>query len=499
MKHLDRRKWLVFGLAGVLVVIGVGATVTLSLSLPAAAFGAIVLVAIGVAFMLRPVTVLLGLWIFALVQPTLAALTGRSSGPGTALNLVDHPIIAVLVICAALVWAARNPSIRPSIWLPALGFTSAGILSAVFHDVGLAPMALGGWSSVKLWVLLFVTTQVTWSSRDIERFERILRWSVYAVVVGVLLNAAAPATFTRVLSTNVDEPVVRAGLPSLQSFFIHPSALASFSGVGVAIYLARVLRGGHPRDQRLLLLCVACGLVSLKLKIVLVLGAVLSSAVLAAPRTTARRLRGLVLAGVVVLGLVGSGVLAEVVGTQLSKYLDSDETIRAQLYEASFAMGRANFPLGEGFGRFGSGAATRYYSPVYGEYGLSGQGGLKEGAAIAAHDTTWPTVLGETGYLGLAFFAGGVLMLFLTALRRARAAPAGVAPRWLDLAGVTLLGGLLAESIGKSSFFKLHTMLTVALLVGASWSLASRCRSVARPVDAKKEPAPRNAPVRGLR
>lgn len=483
---------------------------------------------LGAGFVRQPVIVLLSFWIFALVRPTLVVLTGRSSGLDTILDFADHLVVALLLVCAMAVWKARAPSIRPVLWIPALGFALAGGLSAVLNRAGLLPMILGGWSGTTFWVLLFVASQVRWSLRDVERLERVLRWSVYAVVAGVVVNAVFPETFGHALSARGHKQTVYAGFLNLHSLFKTKSRLASFAGLGFAVYLARFVRTGEPRDRRLLLLCALCGLASLKLRVLLAFSAALGGVALAAPRAALRRLRGIALAGVgaltlgLIVGLTSGlgGTVLTPLGAEVRKFLTSGESVRSHLYMASFEMARANFPLGEGFGRFGSEASTRYYSPVYAEYGLSEIGGLREDDPVAAKDTTWATVLGETGWLGLTCFAGGVLALLGTALRRARArsagpvptrpqrrgpnpqlllrapegsgisaAPGDAVPAWLDLAGVAVLASMLAQSLAEPSFFWLHTAPAVAMLIGASFSL----RSADRP--ATPDPGRAAAPV----
>ena len=61
------------------------------------------------------------------------------------------------------------------------------------------------------------------------------------------------------------------------------------------------------------------------------------------------------------------------------------------------------------------------YSPVYDKYGLNLVPGLSKDKPDFIHDTSWPTVIGETGVMGWGFMAGGLFLLlfrFSTALLR---------------------------------------------------------------------------------
>ena len=88
---------------------------------------------------------------------------------------------------------------------------------------------------------------------------------------------------------------------------------------------------------------------------------------------------------------------------------------RTALYVGSIAIARDHFPLGTGLGRWGSYMSRRDYSPVYAQYGVDQISGLSRDSPIAIDDTFWPSVLGETGVIGLLAFATflGVLLVRL--------------------------------------------------------------------------------------
>ncbi len=88
---------------------------------------------------------------------------------------------------------------------------------------------------------------------------------------------------------------------------------------------------------------------------------------------------------------------------------------RTALYVGSVAIARDHFPLGAGLGRWGSYMSRRDYSPVYADYGVDLIPGLSRDNPIAIDDTFWPSVLGETGVIGLLAFVTfiGVLLVRL--------------------------------------------------------------------------------------
>ena len=80
---------------------------------------------------------------------------------------------------------------------------------------------------------------------------------------------------------------------------------------------------------------------------------------------------------------------------------------------AALQIARDYFPIGTGFGTFGSTYAAKYYSPVYHLYGFADNAQLGEQARMYLTDVFWPILLGENGVLGTVIYSGLVLVLFI--------------------------------------------------------------------------------------
>ncbi|MFH0926567.1 MAG: hypothetical protein V1872_13215, partial [bacterium] len=84
--------------------------------------------------------------------------------------------------------------------------------------------------------------------------------------------------------------------------------------------------------------------------------------------------------------------------------LYSMKTARNALYWTGLSIMKENFPLGEGFGRFGGFISYKYYSPVFEKYGIHSVYGLSTKKGNFISDTFWPMIIGEGGLLGLFFY-----------------------------------------------------------------------------------------------
>ena len=140
-------------------------------------------------------------------------------------------------------------------------------------------------------------------------------------------------------------------------------------------------------------------------------------------------------------------LLALVIGwDQYTSQFQSDGYARTELARAAFEVAADHFPIGTGFGTFGSNVSGElaYYSPLYYEYDLATVWGLWPGESSFLSDTFWPTILGQFGYLGLFVFVALIGSLFVICYRRA-----GVR----RIVTICAFGYLLISSTSESAFF----------------------------------------------
>lgn len=94
----------------------------------------------------------------------------------------------------------------------------------------------------------------------------------------------------------------------------------------------------------------------------------------------------------------------------------SGQSARSVLLQTSFEIMEDYFPIGTGFGTFGSDVAREFYSPVYVCYGFLRHYELQRDSAFFS-DTFWPIIMGQTGFLGTACYLLALLLLFSKALQ----------------------------------------------------------------------------------
>lgn len=110
----------------------------------------------------------------------------------------------------------------------------------------------------------------------------------------------------------------------------------------------------------------------------------------------------------IVLGLPVAYIVAR---DRIFESLINLKEARGALTYTSFKIAKEYFPLGSGFGTFGTNISRIYYSPLYYKYGLNKIWGLSKRYDAFITDTTWPAILAENGVIGLILFFMALVIL----------------------------------------------------------------------------------------
>jgi hypothetical protein len=202
-----------------------------------------------------------------------------------------------------------------------------------------------------------------------------------------------------------------------------------------------------------------------------------------------------VLTAALVLSIVAIALyvpLSEVVARTYDDYLVAGDTeARTVLAFGSLDVAFHNFPLGAGFGRFGSQIAATTYSPEYVTRGYPAIWGLgpTEQTGRFLTDTEWPAIVGETGFIGGVAFAIGLHAIY----RRGRTAwTAGRLPlvRW---AGLVTMGWVISFVVVSVAAVVFTGPPSYGLLFGLAGVLAalSDPDSVSHGAHQRRRPATR--------
>lgn len=112
--------------------------------------------------------------------------------------------------------------------------------------------------------------------------------------------------------------------------------------------------------------------------------------------------------------IFAAGVICLLGWEQFQEYFGEEATTaRSLLFSGGVSIMRDYFPLGSGFGTFGTEVAAQYYSPLYYRYGLNTFWALTEGGSELT-DCYWPAVGASIGIIGIVFMVV-LILLFMKA------------------------------------------------------------------------------------
>jgi hypothetical protein len=346
-------------------------------------------------------------------------------------------------------------------------FALTGLISSEIAAIPWTTSGAGALLLCKGVLLGWGAAQLDWESRaeGVRRFA--VAVALLLVVTGAL-NLAVPAMWTQTFSGGGYDGTARAGFPAVIGWFKHPSFYAQVAGLtAVALFAFRreLGRGGRALAATLVVL----SFLSLRRKSWVSVPAALLGALAIRSKGAAF---ALAVAGVFAAWVVGGAQIQAVVDRTVTGLSQADAP-RVILYSGAFDIAEERLPLGAGFGRWGSAPSVgEDYSPEYLRRGLY----LADGFEVSgrrdftyATDTFWPIVIGETGWLGLAFYLLGVLAMVRLFRREV-----GAKDPWRRTLGVTGVGWsilLLIESAAAPVFTGPPTFPWLFVLAGASVAL----------------------------
>jgi hypothetical protein len=471
------------GMLGCVFALALGGAATTShgVLIASALVGLSLCITATIVYVRDPVLALIWLWLFEVFNAPISAAIGYYSSAGEAVRQGDEALVLLLVVLT--VWRATQSNTRLTdlrFVLPGVGVAVFGVWGAAVHHVPVAVTFIGIWLGLKLWIVIGVTLLLPWRRRDVARIYTILiRVGLVVATLG-FVDYLTHSAVSHALHTSIYRSGAEASrAEAVHSIFPHPGEFSLFMSLLFAFTFARfAVRRGKP-DLVLALLFACSILLSLRLKGFLSLVAV--AAIVALVQGMGRNRGGITVFLVGALLLISAySVEGSVITKQITTYTSSETSVRTRLYSVGERIALDDFPLGVGFGRFASYPSRLFYSPVYYQYQLGSVYGLSRSFPNFIDDTSWPSVMGETGYGGFGFYLIGLAMLILAVIRRLRASTP--AERWMPLAALCATAVLLIDSLGNPTLFDWLAVTTFAMILGPVMVLN---RSMAHEEDGK--------------
>lgn len=354
-----------------------------------------------------------------------------------------------------------------------VGVLFFGLLSSAIHHVPISTTFAGALLTIKGFLLFFIFKNVTINENNTRTWIRLFTILGGMAALCALVDLLFHEQFRNLLHTNnlVD---ARSNLVSVQSFFIHPGTYGWFMVFVGLYYLSNYVVLKHKKSLIYTILSFLLAFLSLRFKVLLTIVVIL---LLVAMK---RRIysAALVCVGILVYLFFGD-MIQNLTLLTIDRYISVDymDSARKALYHTGFTIGLHDFPLGEGFGRFGSWMARIDYSPVYYEYGLERVYGLSPDDPKWATDTYWPSIIGEVGILGTILFISFFLYVMRGIYVKLHDASVSKNGKVFLLFALFIIIQSLVESLGEQIYNGSPQYIFIFAVMGMAASQVDNIRS----------------------
>ena len=302
------------------------------------------------------------------------------------------PIIIINICKSNGVIKLKNTNIK--IFMCLFIICIVGIIGNIKYKYQLIQLALGDVILILKFFMIYYLAKKCFSFAFINDYRKKIQFhvklNIIILFILTLLNYAYsiwPATY-------------RYGIMSNSLFYEHPSCLAA-----ICIFLLGTLFLVTPNIKKnvldgIILLLILITTLRLKAIAAVFVIAIMIIYIM----ITKKRLD---IAKFAVIGIFAIIIAFDQVSYY---YLESDDSARKQLSFKSVEIAKDYFPIGTGFGTYGSYMSAVNYSKVYYLYNLSNIHGLQEENPVFISDTFWPMIIGQFGIIG---FVSYILCLYI--------------------------------------------------------------------------------------
>ena len=317
---------------------------------------------------------------------------------GRVVSLADEVFAAGLVVYTCF---TRRKFLNKKLLVSMFLFAIVGLLGNFFRKTGFEPAVLGLFSTLKPVLVFWCFSQFDFTWDDFYRLMKRFVFFFPIIAISYIADFFF-VDFRKFLGIGGCE--YRGGLRTLGGLFVKQTTGILWSLVYFIYY--RFYSSIKFRGRSYLSMAFIMASIKVKDILGLLIGIVITSV-----KRIKIKYAVVILPLIVLLFFLYSLLLPQ----HYSYYFEGDpkdtNIARVALVHTSLSIGKDFFPLGVGFGQFGSPTSNNWNSRVYQMYGIDKVWGLTGDSDDVnfMYDTFWPMILGETGYLGTLMY---LLILF---------------------------------------------------------------------------------------
>lgn len=334
------------------------------------------------------------------------------------------------------------------------------LVSSLKSDQPIEYAILGIFLNIKFFLVIIGLKEFNISSKIYLKVIKVITYYAILSCFFAIIDLLFPYILRESLQTfnRID---IRSGLISIQSFFIHPGVYGWFM-IFAAILNFAVYEYYNKKKINLFLTIIFLFFAILSLRFKVILGIILVLAI-KIKRTPYHPVIKILPSLIILFTFLILN--RELIELTFNRYISADVFVSARkaLYVFAPIIASSYFPFGSGIGTFGSWYSRINYSDLYYEYNLYRVQGLQPHFPDWITDTYWPSILAESGYIGL-FILLSLNIYFLWYLYRMSKQKYDF--RYIYFAALFVLLYTLIESLGEQIFNSSPQFLLIGIIVG---------------------------------
>ena len=268
-----------------------------------------------------------------------------------------------------------------------------GIISNIKYDFQSLEYVLTDVILIFKFFLVYFLGKQTIKYEFLNKYKKKLMFHIKLIIM--LLMILTILNYT----VGLFEADYRFGILVNKLFYGHPTNLAA-----ICIFLISILMLFEEKSKILFLVLIAILISTLRFKAI---GAALMVSFLVF--FIKKFNKKISFSKLLILGIIVTVVSWNAI---MGYYIENDNTARNMLTKTSIKIASDYFPLGTGFGTFGSNPSREHYSVVYYMYKLNNVWGLSPKMPNFISDTFWPMLIGQLGIIATVFYSMCILIIF---------------------------------------------------------------------------------------
>lgn len=362
-------------------------------------------------------------------------------------NLDEVLIIAGILLVAFERFLKGNLAIK-KISIPLVLLVLIGVIGDLRTGINQNYLLISTFLTIKVFLMYLLFEDCRWTEEDLLKIKNALGKTYFLIIVcGYLFYF-----FPRIA------PFPNSAMVSI---CWHPGIFATLM-VPIVLYLfVDMVENKKYKNGFLLMVLVLCLLLARTTKNIISVGIGIMVYLIISKKKT----KYIFAVIAITVGLSLSNAIIAVMSDDINAYFLSETAQnrpRIVLLTTSLQIAKDYFPFGSGFGTFGGSIASKYYSDIYYQYGLSGRNGLSFDNRIYLTDTYWPYIIAETGILGTLLLISILIVLLKSTLHNIQSSYNK--ERVIGYSVFVIFIALIVESMFTSTFLGVRCYLGLGIL-----------------------------------